>query len=239
MPEAQSVNELFARIARRYDLANRGISAGGDTRLRRALVELARKHQPRSVADLATGSGDVAFALKCALGADAAVTGYDFCQPMLDRAVEKRDALADPFLDSIPFLQGDCLDLPIGNASVDMVTIAFGLRNLEDRAAGLREMHRVLRPGGALLILEFSQPKRWFRPVYYFYMRFVMPLIAGILTGDRKAYVYLHDSISAFPDREELAGMIRDAGFGEVRLHPKILGAVCIHEAIRDGPTPS
>jgi demethylmenaquinone methyltransferase/2-methoxy-6-polyprenyl-1,4-benzoquinol methylase len=113
------------------------------------------------------------------------------------------------------------------------VTISFGLRNLADRARGLREMRRVLRPGGNLFVLEFSQPYKWFRPLYYFYLRRILPSIAGLVTGDREAYVYLNNTIGEFPDRDALAAEISAAGFSKISARPMSLGIVALHEAAK------
>jgi demethylmenaquinone methyltransferase/2-methoxy-6-polyprenyl-1,4-benzoquinol methylase len=157
----------------------------------------------------------------------------DFCQPMLDRAVAKKRAAPHGQYTNITFRQGDGLALPARDESYDAVTIAFGLRNLADRARGLREMRRVLRPGGRLYVLEFSQPARWFRPFYYFYLRHLLPLMAGLITGDREAYVYLNETISEFPDRAALTKEILSAGFSEVRATSLTLGIVALHEAVK------
>src|SRR5262249_43182413 len=151
------------------------------------LVRAVRRGAPRAVLDVATGSGDVAFALARALPADTTITGLDFCQPMLDEAEKKRTAQPAGAPANITFRQGDALALPLADASFDAVTIAFGLRNMADRHRSLTEMRRVLRPGGRLFVLEFSQPRRWFRPFYYFYLRTLLPGIAGVVTGDRAA----------------------------------------------------
>ena len=119
------------------------------------------------------------------------------------------------------------------------MTISFGLRNLADRPLGLREMKRVLRPQGKLFVLEFSQPSRWFRPLYYFYLRRVLPIIAGILTGDRAAYAYLNDTIAQFPDRATLAAEITAAGFTRVSAVPMTFGIVALHEATREPHRPT
>lgn len=224
---------MFGRIARRYDLANFVLCAGIDTRWRKKLVASVRKSRAREVLDLATGSGDVAFALARGLELDARIIGIDFCQPMLDQAEAKKQKLGADLYSNVTFAQGDCLALPFRDGAFDVVTISFGLRNLADRARGLREMHRVLRPGGRLCILEFSQPARWFRPFYYFYLRRVLPKVAGLLTGDREAYVYLNETIGAFPDRAALAGEIRAAGFDTVEAEPLTFGVVALHEATR------
>lgn len=237
MPDPVAVNSMFARIARRYDVANRLLSGGMDVWWRRRLVAAVRRQSPRDVLDLATGSGDVAFALARGLGNTVAITGMDFCVPMLTEAEKKKSAAGG--FEQVRFAPGDGLALPLEPAVVDAVTISFGLRNLADRARGLREMHRVLRPGGRVYILEFSQPYRWFRPLYYFYLRHLLPRIAGWVTGDRAAYSYLNETIEAFPDRGTLAEEIRAAGFEDVRAQPMTLGIVALHTGVRSAETAS
>lgn len=221
---------MFGRIARRYDLANRLLSGGMDVRWRCRLVCAVRRAAPREVLDLATGSGDVAFALSRDLPSFATILGMDFCQPMLDEAETKKRNAA-PRYANVRFQPGDGLALPLADASADAVTISFGLRNLADRAKGLREMHRVLRPGGHLFVLEFSQPQPWFKPLYFFYLRKILPVLAGWVTGDRAAYRYLNETIEEFPDRATLAAEIRAAGFSDVSAVPMTFGIVALHEA--------
>jgi demethylmenaquinone methyltransferase / 2-methoxy-6-polyprenyl-1,4-benzoquinol methylase len=233
MPDPAAVNSMFGRIARRYDFANFVLSGGMDTWWRRQLVAAVRRSKPRDILDLATGSGDVAFALSRGLPAPASITGMDFCQPMLDEAEAKKLAAGARQYQNVRFAQGDGLSLPLPDASFDAVTIAFGLRNLADRARGLREMHRVLRPGGRLFVLEFSQPQRWFRPCYFFYLRKILPLVAGIVTGDRAAYFYLNDTIGQFPDRAAISDEIRAAGFSRVSSCGMTFGIVALHETAR------
>jgi demethylmenaquinone methyltransferase / 2-methoxy-6-polyprenyl-1,4-benzoquinol methylase len=153
----------------------------------------------------------------------------DFCQPMLDQAEIKK--AANPRFGSVSFRQGDGLALPLPDTTFDAVTISFGLRNLADRHVGLREMYRVLRPNGRLFILEFSQPDRWFRPLYLFYLRTLLPRIAGWVTGDRDAYDYLNRTIEVFPDRTRLSAEISRAGFSEVTSRSMTFGIVALHEA--------
>lgn len=222
---------MFGRIARRYDLANRLLSGGMDIWWRRRLVAAVRRARPHDVLDLATGSGDVAFALSRGLPAEVRINGMDFCQPMLDEAELKKSAAGPGRYANISFRQGDGLALPLADESVDAVTISFGLRNLADRARGLREMRRVLRPGGRLFVLEFSQPHAWFRPIYFFYLKRILPRVAGWVTGDRGAYDYLNDTITEFPGREALAAEIRAAGFSTVSASAMACGAVALHEA--------
>ena len=232
MPDPVAVNSMFGRIARRYDLANRMLSGGVDTWWRRRLVAAVRVHSPLRVLDLATGSGDVAFALSRGLGKNVEITGMDFCAPMLDQADAKKRREVERYA-NVTFQLGDGLALPLPDASVDVITISFGLRNLADRARGLGEMRRVLRPGGQLFVLEFSQPQAWFRPIYYFYLRQILPLVAGMLTGDRAAYVYLNNTIGNFPGRDALSAEIRAAGFTRVKACGMTCGIVALHEAAR------
>lgn len=228
MPEGTAVQRMFSGIASRYDLANRILSLGMCVGWREKLVAAAVAARPRRLADLATGSGDVAFALRRELGPDCAVTGYDFCEPMLDvgRARAAREGTV------LEFKTGDCMALPIADASLDVVTIAYGVRNFEDRARGLRELHRVLRPGGTLLILEFSQPDRWFAPFHFLHVRCVLPIAAGLLTGDFGAYKYLGTSIAGFPDADGLSAELKTAGFGAVGHEKMLFGTVALHRAV-------
>ncbi len=222
---------MFGRIARRYDVANRVLSGGMDVRWRKKLVAAVRAVNARDILDLATGSGDVAFELSRYLPREARILGMDFCQPMLDAAEAKKAAATNAAYANVRFAPGDGLALPLADASMDAITISFGLRNLSDRARGLNEMRRVLRPGGHLFVLEFSQPRPWFRPFYFFYLRRVLPRVAGVVTGDRAAYVYLNESIESFPDRAALETEIRAAGFSDVRSTGLTLGTVALHRA--------
>ncbi len=221
---------MFARIAGRYDLANHLLSGGVDFWWRRRLVRAVHDAHPARVLDLATGSGDVAFALADGLPKSFAIIGMDFCQPMLDEAVRKRPA--DPRWAKVEFLPGDGLALPQPDRAFDVITISFGLRNMADRHRALQEMHRVLRPGGRLFVLEFSQPYPWFRPVYFAYLKLVLPWVAGVVTGDRGAYEYLGGSIEAFPGRDAMSGELARAGFRVVRAEPLTFGIVALHEAL-------
>ena len=230
-PESTSVNSMFARIATRYDLANRLLSCGIDVWWRHCLVHAVRKSSPKRVLDLATGSGDVAFALAGSLPKGTEITGMDFCQPMLDEAAAKKSRAKQGSYANVDFKLGDGLSLPLPDGYFDAVTISFGLRNMADRHRSLCEMRRVLKPGGSVVILEFSQPQAWFQPFYYFYLRRILPLIAGAVTGDRAAYIYLNETIGQFPDRSALSEEIRAAGFSAIKAEGLTLGVVALHEA--------
>jgi demethylmenaquinone methyltransferase / 2-methoxy-6-polyprenyl-1,4-benzoquinol methylase len=228
MPQGAAIRTMFAGIARRYDLTNRILSFGMEGVWRRKLVRLAVDRRPGDIADLATGSGVVAYELKKALPA-ARVRGYDFCRPMLDVAEAKQ--ASQPAAEKIPFALGDCLALPLADSSLDALTIAYGVRNFEDRPKGLREMRRVLRPGGSAYIMEFTQPSWWMRPFYYIYLKTLLPLVAWAATGDRKAYEYLGGSIASFPSKEKIAEELIEAGFSKVRAIGLTGSIIAIHVA--------
>jgi demethylmenaquinone methyltransferase / 2-methoxy-6-polyprenyl-1,4-benzoquinol methylase len=230
MPDPVAVNAMFGRIAGRYDIANRLLSGGLDVLWRRRLVREVRRGAPADILDLATGSGDVVFALRKKLPPQTRITGMDFCQPMLDEAARKAIVQGSPA--HTTFTLGDVLHLPVANEAFDAITISFGLRNAADRGQALREMHRALRkPAGRLFVLEFSQPYPWFAPVYFFYLRHILPCVAAWCTGDRSAYEYLGGSIESYPDRHAISAEIRAAGFSDVRAIPLTFGTVALHIA--------
>lgn len=229
MPEGESVQKMFAGIANKYDRANHVLSGCVDYYWRQVLLNKAKIIKPDVVADLATGSGDVAICLKTGLAPDTKVMGFDFCEPML---AEARTKSSRSGLD-IPFAFGDCLSLPLEDNSVDLVTISFGFRNLENREKGLEEFLRVLKPGGSLMILEFTQPYSWFAPLYYFYLRNILPRFAKWVTGNSEAYDYLAESIQQFPNRKQLENEINSVGFRNVDSQALTLSIVAIHHGIK------
>lgn len=215
---------MFAGIAGRYDLANRVLSGGVDRRWRKRVVDLAGgRLDGKDALDVACGTGDLAAALSRA-GAD--VVGVDFTFEMVARAPEKDRGVA--------WLQGDGMRLPAASASFDLATIAFGLRNVEDRRVAMREMLRVLRPGGRAIVLEFSMPKQdLFGRAYKGYLMHVLPRIGGALAGDRSAYAYLDDTVRGWPDSERLADEMREDGYEDVRFERLWRGIACIHTGVR------
>jgi len=231
MPDPKAVNSMFARIATRYDLANHLLSGGIDHWWRRRLVRRVRDCHPASILDLATGSGDVAFALADGVSPGTAITGMDFCQPMLDEAIRKKSR--DMRWKHIEFQQGDGMALSLPDSCFDVVTISFGLRNMAIRQVALCEMRRVLRPGGRLFVLEFSQPYFWLKPLYYTYLKMILPWIAAAATGDRSAYEYLGGSIEGFPGRTEMTEELLHAGFSTVSAMPLSCGIVALHEGMK------
>jgi len=219
-PEA--IAAMFGRVAPRYDLLNHLLAGGNDLYWRWHLVRAVRRQRPARVLDLATGSGDVLLALRRQRAFTEHAAGADFCLPMLRQARAKQ---------APNLLAADALRLPFPAGSYDAITIAFGLRNLADRMAGLREMRRILRPGGCAYILEFSHPGAWLAPLYFWYLRHLMPLYAQLFTREKGAYQYLGESIEAFPRQPELAEMLRGVGFRNVRWINLTLGIVALHVA--------
>ena len=228
MAEGSAVRQMFSGIASRYDLANRVLSLGLCVGWRNRLIKAVCATHPKHVADLATGSGDVAFELLTALPQDCTVVGYDFCEPMLDVA---RRRAAQSKMHAPEFRLGDCMQLPIADDACDAVTIAYGVRNFEDRARGLRELRRVTKLGGSVFILEFSKPAAWFAPFHFVHVRLISPILAGILTGDFGAYRYLGTSIAGFPDAAGLTQELKNAGFSEVSHESMLFGTVALHRA--------
>lgn len=218
---------MFGSIAARYDLLNRVLSLGVDGAWRRAAVREAAMVSPADVLDVATGTADLALALKRALPR-ARVVGVDFAEPML--AVGRRKAERRGL--DVSLEEGDGTSLRFSDAGFDVVTIAYGLRNFDDVDRGLHEFHRVLRPGGKLIVLEFPPPPsgplgRAFR----FYFQRVLPVVGGVVSGERDAYAYLPRSVLAFPPPDRLAARILDAGFASVRYKLQTFGISALHVA--------
>lgn len=221
MQNPAKVRGIFSAIADRYDFANHLLSGGLDFLWRARAARLVASWKPRTVLDLATGSGDLALAIRQA-APQARVIGADFCLPMLKVAAHKGLR---------PLLAADGTKLPLAEGSFDAVTVAFGLRNMASWPDGLREMARVLTPGGHLLILDFSLPPPPLAAIYRLYLHRVLPLIAGCVTGQRAGYEYLGESIEAFPSGEAMCRLITDHGFGSARAEPLAAGIVSLYIA--------
>ena len=216
------VRRTFAAIATRYDLANHLLSGGFDFLWRFKAARIIAAENPRRILDLATGSGDLAMALRKA-SPRSLVIGADFCLPMLEIARKKK----------VPALiQADGLQLPFRDGKFDAVTVAFGLRNMAAWDLALREMARVLRPGGVLLVMDFSLPT--FRPlmtVYRLYLHNVLPRLAAVITGNREAYEYLGSSIESFPRGRKMEELVKSSGFADFRAKPLCFGVASIYTA--------
>jgi demethylmenaquinone methyltransferase / 2-methoxy-6-polyprenyl-1,4-benzoquinol methylase len=223
MPDARYVRDAFARIADRYVLTNHVLSGGCDLWWRRVVSRRVRAWNCDRLLDVASGTGDLALAIQDACP-ECEVVATDFCAEMLQHA--SRRGVRQTRV-------ADALALPYEDGSFDAVTVAFGLRNMADYVAALREMHRVLRPGGHLLILDFALPRGLLRGPYRWYLHGVLPRMAGLLTGQRDAYEYLGGSIEQFPSGADMLRLLGDCGYGNAAFTPLTGGVVAIYEAIR------
>ena len=221
---------MFAGIAGRYDLLNHLLSGNVDKRWRRLVAQTLQPSlkEGARVLDVACGTGDLSLVL--AEAGRASVVGLDFCRPMLEVARRK----ADDGERAVPFIEGDALRLPFADETFDVATIAFGLRNLAGVLDGLKELRRILRPGGRVAVLEFSSPVvPGFRALFRFYFTRVLPRIGGLVSGSRGAYEYLPDSVSRFPDQKRLAELMREAGFEGVAYRNLTGGIAALHTGAR------
>lgn len=223
------VKSIFSSISGRYELTNSILSFGQDRHWRRVTVDKLSLVGKEKVLDVCTGTGDLAFLLSERVKKGGEVVGVDFCQEMLRMAEERVQKSGKK---NLFFKKANALDLPFSSESFDVVTIAFGLRNLTDREKGLREFRRVLKNGGKLAILEFSPPSKGLKgKLHLYYLKKIIPFLGGLVTGERDAYSYLAASIEAFPTPEELASMILSSGFSSVSVHIFTFGAVSLHLA--------
>ena len=218
------VRDMFGQVAPRYDLLNHLLSLNIDKHWRNRTVRLVLPILQRPgarVLDLCCGTGDLLIALQSA--GPARVLGSDFCHPMLTAASRKLGAAAVLF-------ESDALSLPVPDRSLDLVTMAFGFRNLANYEKGLAEMLRVLRPGGVAAILEFSRPPNpAFRALYEFYSLRILPKLGTVISGSKDAYTYLPESVRKFPDAEGLALKMQQAGLRDVRFERMTFGIVALH----------
>ncbi len=227
---ATYVESTFATIASRYDVMNRVMTGGQDRRWRAITVAETRVRPGGSVLDVATGTGDLAFALARVVGPTGRVVGIDFTEGMLDIARRKGDA--QPF--SPEFRWGDALDLPFEEATFDAATIGFGLRNVVDVPQALREMQRVLRPGGRMVCLEITKPRvPLLATGFYAYFENVVPIIGALINGSREAYTYLPTSLHYFPDAPALLGLMREAGFSKAHVRLLNFGTIAVHVGLK------
>ncbi|MGA9772415.1 MAG: bifunctional demethylmenaquinone methyltransferase/2-methoxy-6-polyprenyl-1,4-benzoquinol methylase UbiE [Blastocatellia bacterium] len=226
-PESKSirVRSMFAEIAPRYDFLNHALSLNIDRRWRRfAIKKIADRlnHTDAVALDLCCGTGD----LSLNLGEIAETFAVDFCHPMLEISLAKVRASAR----NISIIEGDALHSPFADESFDVVTMAFGLRNLESVEGGLREIHRLLKPEGRAAVLEFSHPQTpVLRHLFNFYFTRLLPLIGNWVSGSGFAYQYLPDSVKEFPDQERLLGMMRAVGFSSARYYNLFGGVAALH----------
>lgn len=221
--QGNTVRTMFAGIAGRYDLANHLLSGGLDFFWRWRAGRIMRGWHPPRILDLATGSGDLALTLRASCP-ESLIVGADFCPPMLRVAQGK--SLAH-------LVVADALRLPFADGAFDALTVAFGLRNMSSWPGALAEMRRVLRPGGRLLVLDFSVPAPPLRWLYRPYLHHVLPRIAALLTGEKSAYDYLGDSIEKFPHGAAMCALLAQGGWQEAACEPLTGGIVSLYTAMR------
>lgn len=221
---AHEIRGMFGRVAPRYDLLNRLLSLGRDVKWRRTVAARIAAFGARKVLDLCTGTGDLALALTGGLA-----VGCDFCLPMLARARDKAVAANR----RLPLFAADALDLPVADGVFDAVIVAFGVRNWEDLERGLREMLRVLRPGGLVIVLEFSRPHGLLAPLLGWWVRTVPPRIGRLISGDPEAYSYLPASVDTFAEGTAFSGRLERAGFHDVETSPLTGGVATLYEGLR------
>jgi len=224
----RAVKEMFAGIAGKYDLLNHVLSLNIDRtwrrKVRRELADVLSLPDA-VVLDVACGTGDLSIELQT--GSKAKVIGTDFCRPMLAIAAQKS---------SIDFVESDAMTLSFADGTFDAATIAFGLRNLPNYEDGLRELCRVLKPGGRLVILECSHPRLpVFRELYDFYFNRVLPKIGGLVSGSGAAYTYLPNSVAKFPDQKTLASMMERVGFTGIKFQNLTGGIAALHSGVKNG----
>jgi demethylmenaquinone methyltransferase/2-methoxy-6-polyprenyl-1,4-benzoquinol methylase len=222
---AHAIRGMFGRIAHRYDLLNRLLSLGQDRRWRRVVSERVAELRPGRLLDVCTGTGDLALDF----GGVEELYGTDFCMPMLAVARGKSAAAAARPL----WFAGDALTLPVADGSLDVVTVAFGVRNFENLQSGLAELVRVLRPGGRLLVLEFSRPQGPMGPLMRWWVATVPPLVGRFVSGDPEAYAYLPESVAAFPEGNRLASIMAAAGLVDLSMRTLTGGVATLYDGAR------
>ena len=226
----EQVTDMFNRISGRYDFLNRFLSLGIDRNWRKVLVSKLSAFNPSLVLDVATGTADLAIAIAKA-NPQTKVHGMDIAAGMLEIGRSKTDK--EGISSRVVLETGDAEALPYPDGMFDAATVAFGARNFEDLSKGIREMGRVLKPGGHIWVLEFSQPKGWFRPLFLLYFRYYLPLVGRLTSRDPHAYAYLFESVQAFPEGQSFLDILRSNGFERVEWTPLTFGTCSIYHGTR------
>ncbi|HLS11459.1 MAG TPA: bifunctional demethylmenaquinone methyltransferase/2-methoxy-6-polyprenyl-1,4-benzoquinol methylase UbiE [Flavobacteriaceae bacterium] len=225
----KQVEKMFDNISENYDGLNRVISFGADVRWRKKVIKQVCNTNPKTVLDIATGTGDLAIQFAEKLP-KASITGLDLSEGMLNIARKK---IANTNLEqNLEFIKGDSEELPFADNSFEAVTVSFGIRNFEDLEKGLSEIKRILTPGGIFVILETSVPTKFpFKQGYHLHSKYLLPWIGRVFSKDKSAYKYLSESASAFPYGERLNNILREIGFIEVQHTPQTMGVATIYSA--------
>ncbi len=219
------VRDMFNNISHRYDFLNRVLSFGIDIYWRRRAIRELKRDHPKQILDMATGTGD--FAIACLAANPDRVVGVDLSPGMLSYGKKKMEAKG--LTDKIQMLEGDAEKILFPDATFDAITVAFGVRNFENLLQGLQEMNRVLKPGGKLIVLEFSQPKPWFAAFYNLYFKHILPRVGKIFSKDFAAYNYLYESVQAFPSGDAFLQVMDQASFKERKQIPLTFGVCSIY----------
>ncbi len=222
----EQVAEMFNNISKNYDFLNHFLSMGIDIRWRKKAVKILKPLQPKNILDIATGTGD--FALEALSLKPEKIIGLDISQGMLDVGKEKMKKRGVE--KTIEMVLGDSENLPFEDNSFDAITVAFGVRNFENLEKGLKEMNRVLKPGGKAVIIEFSKPKKFpFKQVYNFYFTAILPKLGRLISKDSSAYTYLPESVQAFPEGDKFLSILKNTGFSESKCKPLTFGISSIY----------
>ncbi|PAV29499.1 bifunctional demethylmenaquinone methyltransferase/2-methoxy-6-polyprenyl-1,4-benzoquinol methylase [Virgibacillus profundi] len=223
----ERVHHVFEKIYNKYDSMNSIISFQRHKAWRKDVMKRMKVEKGSKALDVCCGTGDWSIALANAVGSDGEVTGLDFSQNMLSIAKNKKKELK---LNQLNLIHGNAMELPFEDNSFDYVTIGFGLRNVPDYLTVLKELNRVVKPGGKVVCLETSQPTLiGYRQLYYFYFRFIMPLIGRLFAKSYKEYAWLNESARDFPDKKELRKMFLKAGFSQVQVKSYTGGVAAMH----------
>lgn len=232
---SRAVHDMFAAIAARYDVTNDVLSFGIHRLWRKTAVRFANIHTGQSVLDLCCGTGDFCTCIAEAVGPTGKVVGLDFVQPMLTIAEDKLQSNTSRTRAPITYIHGDAMDLPFPEHSFDVITVSFGIRNVDDISQVFNEVSRVLKPGGTFVVLEFGQPTiPGFRQIYALYSKYLMPHIGGLLTGNRAAYEYLPETSAAFPAGKAFTALLKRDSFDQVAYRPLFGGIAYLYK----GSTP-
>lgn len=233
--ESARISGMFDAIAERYDFLNHLLSAGLDKRWRKQAIDVLQLTGRETLLDLCTGTADLAIAATTGERRANRVVGVDFSAAMLQIGKAKIGGPAGAPASTITLIRADAMRIPLRDATVDATTIGFGIRNVEQPGIACRDIARVLRPGGTLVVLEFSLPRSSaLRNFYLWYFRQILPLIGRLISKHPSAYTYLPASVEAFPSPEEFCQQLRDAGFGTVRAVPLTFGIVYMFVAVKD-----
>ncbi len=231
MGKKQQVERMFDNIAHRYDFLNHFLSLGIDTVWRKKAIHILSTINPKSVLDIATGTGDVAFAVNKHINPETLV-GLDLSEGMLKFARQK--AKKRGLENTIQFVKGDSENLEFADNSFEGVVVSFGVRNFENIEKGIAEIHRVLKPNGKLVVLEFSRPKKFpVKNLYNFYFNNILPMWGKLISKDQSAYTYLPESVKAFPEGDEFCNIMQQKGFSAVEQKPLTFGICTIYSGIR------